>query len=897
MKRKNKILQIFGFIMMLILVWSLYSFMGVGSSNYVEEDYSVFVQEIKDGDINNATIGDSQITYHKYDDESKTYYTEKLDWDNLIDVMIEHEVYFTYKSEDTNPGLALLINMLPLIFWGGIIVLFLLPMIRGMGGQSGQGGVGGGIMSVGKSKAKMNIEKNTGITFKDVAGQDEAKESVEEIIDILHNPEKYKKIGAKIPKGALLVGPPGTGKTLLAKAVAGEAQVPFFYLSGSDFVEMFVGVGASRVRDLFAEAKRNAPCIVFIDEIDAIGKKRDSGRTGGGNDEREQTLNQLLVEMDGFDENEKPVILLAATNQPNTLDKALLRPGRFDRRIIVDVPDLKGRLETLIVHSKNVALDESVDLDAIALATSGCVGSDLANMINEAAIIAVRRNSSAVSQADLMEAIEVVIAGKEKKDRLMSDKEKHIVSYHEVGHAVAAALSSNSMPVHKITIVPRTAGSLGYTMQIPEEEKFLNSKEDIITEVRTLLAGRCAEEIFCNIATTGASNDIERATGIVKRSITKYGLSEKFGMVCLESSDGSYLGNGSMLDCSPETATLIDEEIRHIIKEEHDTIYGMLEQHKDMIEEIAAYLYEKENISGEEFMQIFRKYVKKDANSKDNFSSIYKSQTAMKRPEKKDDAKQDNKKNVPAQEKVEKLAEPKKKEEEKKPEPKLNLNNILPKKTEEKPEPIETEEEPPEMPEMSDIPEMPDDFGDDMPELDEGDIEEPEAPDFDDFDDENPKAAEKKEEPAEKKQAPEQKTSANPLKIDNLIKKPSLPPKEVEQKPQEEKNFEQRKPKKVESLGSNPQQGPNNNQKKKNNKPKNNKPQSSGGGDDMSKLLSGISNGTITKNKNNQNQQQNQNKPKKGLYSSAAPAENQKKEDTSSKKDKPNSDDISEDDY
>ncbi len=462
---------------------------------------------------------------------------------------------------------------------------------------------GGGVMGIGKSKAKAYVQKETGVTFKDVAGQDEAKESLQEVVDFLHNPAKYTQIGAKLPKGALLVGPPGTGKTLLAKAVAGEAHVPFFSLSGSDFVEMFVGVGASRVRDLFEEAKKNAPCIIFIDEIDAIGKSRDS-RYGGGNDEREQTLNQLLAEMDGFDTS-KGLLILAATNRPEVLDPALLRPGRFDRRVIVDRPDLKGRVDILKVHAKNVALDETVDLDAIALATSGAVGSDLANMINEAAILAVKNKRKAVSQKDLFEAVEVVLVGKEKKDRILSQEERRIVSYHEVGHALLSALQKDAEPVQKITIVPRTMGALGYVMQVPEEEKFLNTKSELEAMLVGLLAGRAAEEIVFGNVTTGAANDIEKATQIARAMITQYGMSEKFGLMGLASAQSQYLDGRTVLDCGDDTATEIDHEVMKLLHLSYEKAKTALEENREALDKIAAFLIERETITGKEFMKIF----------------------------------------------------------------------------------------------------------------------------------------------------------------------------------------------------------------------------------------------------------------------------------------------------
>ncbi|MBO4767768.1 MAG: ATP-dependent zinc metalloprotease FtsH [Lachnospiraceae bacterium] len=480
------------------------------------------------------------------------------------------------------------------------------------------GGIGG--LGAGKSTAKMYVEKETGVTFKDVAGQEEAKESVLELVDFLHDPAKYTRIGAKLPKGALLVGPPGTGKTLLAKAVAGEAKVPFFSLSGSDFVEMYVGVGASRVRDLFRQAQQMAPCIVFIDEIDAIGKSRDS-RYGGGNDEREQTLNQLLSEMDGFDTS-KGVVILAATNRPEILDKALLRPGRFDRRIIVDKPDLKGRLATLKVHAKNVLMHDSVNLEEIALATSGAVGSDLANIINEAAILAVKEGRTVVTQSDLMESVEVVFAGKEKKDRILGPEEKRIVAFHEVGHALVAALQKDAEPVQKITIVPRTMGALGYTMQLPEEEKYLSTKDEMLTNIRVLCGGRAAEAVTFPSVTTGASNDIERATALARQMITLYGMSETFGMVALETVESKYLEGRTALVCSDETATQIDAEVRRIIGGCYDDAVRMLSENSDILNEAAEFLISRETISGRQFMEIFRKYRPEEGKSAPEVSEI-----------------------------------------------------------------------------------------------------------------------------------------------------------------------------------------------------------------------------------------------------------------------------------
>ena len=510
----------------------------------------------------------------------------------------------SYEQQDSSGSNAILSVMVSYVLPFVLIYAMMYFVMRGIG-------KGGGMMgSVGKSNAKVYVEKKTGVTFADVAGQDEAKESLTEMVDFLHNPGKYIEIGARLPKGALLVGPPGTGKTLLAKAVAGEANVPFFSLSGSDFVEMFVGVGASRVRDLFKQAQSMAPCIIFIDEIDAIGKSRDS-RYGGGNDEREQTLNALLAEMDGFDSS-KGLVILAATNRPEVLDKALLRPGRFDRRVIVERPDLKGRVETLKVHAKNVKMDETVNFDEIALATSGAVGSDLANMINEAALAAVKAGREAVSQKDLLEAVEVVIAGKEKKDRILGEEEKKIVSYHEVGHAMAIAVQKNTEPVQKITIVPRTMGALGYTMQVPEEEKYLMSKEQMLSELVTLFGGRAAEEVVFNSVTTGASNDIERATQIARAMVTQYGMSERFGLMGLESVQNRYLDGRAVMNCSDATGALIDEEVKEMLKVAYDKAKKIIEDHREVMDEIAEFLIEKETITGKEFMEIYNKSLKKD---------------------------------------------------------------------------------------------------------------------------------------------------------------------------------------------------------------------------------------------------------------------------------------------
>ena len=537
------------------------------------------------------------ITQKAMQSSQTVYYTMLMeDLDTLTARLQKHDVQGTRISSDVLDTVVqfLITFVLPLVLlW--VLAGFL---FRRMGGS-------GGPMGVGKSNAKVYVQKETGVTFKDVAGEDEAKESLVEVVDFLHNPQKYSKIGAKLPKGALLVGPPGTGKTLLAKAVAGEAHVPFFSLTGSDFIELYVGVGASRVRDLFKEATKNAPCIVFIDEIDAIGRSRDS-KYGGGNEEREQTLNQLLSEMDGFDSS-KGILILGATNRPEILDKALLRPGRFDRRIIVDKPDLKGRVEILKVHAKDVKMDETVDLEAIALATSGAVGSDLANMINEAAINAVKEGREFVSQRDLFAAVEQVLVGKEKKDRIMSKEERKIVSYHEVGHALISALQKNSEPVQKITIVPRTMGALGYVMQVPEEEKYLNTEAELRDMLVGLVGGRAAEEVVFDTVTTGAANDIEKATAIARNMITRYGMSKRFGLVGLATVESQYLEGRTALNCSDETAAAIDEEVVAMIKESYDQALQMLRENRDLMDKLAAFLIERETITGKEFMEIFRK--------------------------------------------------------------------------------------------------------------------------------------------------------------------------------------------------------------------------------------------------------------------------------------------------
>lgn len=566
-----------------------------------ELSYDEFVKYVAEGQVESVTIHNAEIAVElkedsKYFVPKMQYYAVRLEGDyDLVERLVKNDVTIHRERQDSSAILeGILSFLIPFI----CLVLFMNFMMKKMGG-------GGGIMGVGKSNAKVYMQKETGITFKDVAGQDEAKESLIEIVDFLHNPGKYTHIGAKLPKGALLVGPPGTGKTLLAKAVAGEAHVPFYSLSGSDFVEMFVGVGASRVRDLFKQAQDSAPCIIFIDEVDAIGKSRDS-RFGGGNDEREQTLNQLLSEMDGFDSS-KGLLVLAATNRPEILDPALLRPGRFDRRIIVDKPDLKGRVNILKVHAKNVALDDTVDLDGIALATSGAVGSDLANMINEAAILAVKNGRKAVSQSDLFEAVEVVLVGKEKKDRILSKEERRIVSYHEVGHALVSALQKDAEPVQKITIVPRTMGALGYVMHVPEEEKYLNTKKEIEAMLVGYLGGRAAEELVFDTVTTGASNDIEQATRIARAMVTQYGMSEKFGLMGLATQESQYLSGRAVMNCGDATAAEVDTEVMRILKESYEEAKRLLSENREIMDEIAEFLIQKETITGKEFMEIFRR--------------------------------------------------------------------------------------------------------------------------------------------------------------------------------------------------------------------------------------------------------------------------------------------------
>ena len=566
-----------------------------------EITYDKFIEMVEKDQIKEVTLQSGVLTV--VPKIQKSYYqnvsykvNQMEDADALTKRLEGTDIVFHYEQPDAmGEFVSTMISvLLPTVVLFFMLMFFMRRMNKG----------GNGIMGVGKSRAKAYVQKETGVTFKDVAGQEEAKESLQEVVDFLHNPGKYTAIGAKLPKGALLVGPPGTGKTLLAKAVAGEANVPFFSLSGSEFVEMFVGVGASRVRDLFEEAKKNAPCIVFIDEIDAIGKSRDS-RYGGGNDEREQTLNQLLAEMDGFDTS-KGLLILAATNRPEVLDPALLRPGRFDRRIIVDRPDLKGRVEILKVHAKNVMLDETVNLEAIALATSGAVGSDLANMINEAAILAVKNGRRAVSQKDLQESVEVVLVGKEKKDRILSPQERKIVSYHEVGHALVNALQKDAEPVQKITIVPRTMGALGYVMQVPEEEKYLNTQKELEAMLVGYLGGRAAEEIVFDTVTTGAANDIEQATKVARAMITQYGMSQKFGLMGLASQENQYLSGRAVLNCGDDTATEIDHEVMQLLHYSYEEAKRLLNEHREALDKIAGYLISRETITGKEFMKIFR---------------------------------------------------------------------------------------------------------------------------------------------------------------------------------------------------------------------------------------------------------------------------------------------------
>lgn len=600
-KNRQSLLVLLVCVLVSLVCMALFSNM-LNNTTSREITYDKFISMVESDQVKEVELEGETITIVPKEQKSTygeiKYYTTIMEDATALTARLDKaDVEFYRKPADPASAIisAIISFLVPFLLLILVFSLFMRHMNK-------SGGMMGG---VGKSKAKAYIQKETGVTFMDVAGQDEAKESLQEVVDFLHNPGKYTSIGAKLPKGALLVGPPGTGKTLLAKAVAGEAKVPFFSLSGSDFVEMFVGVGASRVRDLFEDAKKNAPCIIFIDEIDAIGKSRDTGHYGGGNDEREQTLNQLLAEMDGFDTS-KGLLILAATNRPEVLDPALLRPGRFDRRVIVDRPDLRGRVNVLKVHSKDVAMDETVDLEAIALSTSGAVGSDLANMINEAAILAVKKGRKAVSQKDLQEAVEVVLVGKEKKDRVLSQEERKIVSYHEVGHALLSALQKDAEPVQKITIVPRTMGALGYVMQVPEEEKFLNTKKELEAMLVGALGGRAAEEIVFDTVTTGAANDIEQATKIARAMITQYGMSDKFGLMGLASSTSQYLDGRMVLNCGDQTATEIDHEVMALLKRSYDEAKALLSENREAMDKIADFLIQKETITGKEFMKIFR---------------------------------------------------------------------------------------------------------------------------------------------------------------------------------------------------------------------------------------------------------------------------------------------------
>ena len=586
----------------IIVLLNVFALPALSERSVKETDYTTFLKAVDRGKVYEATINSDYI-----------YYTMKVDGNDVycktVSVEDQDLVSHLYDAgvsiEGTAPQRQSLLLSLILGYVLPIAIFILLGrwLSKKMMSSMGNGGPGG-MMSFGKSNAKVYVKSSTGIKFSDVAGEDEAKELLTEIVDFLHNPEKYREIGASMPKGALLVGPPGTGKTLLAKAVAGEAEVPFFSISGSEFVEMFVGMGAAKVRDLFKQANEKAPCIVFIDEIDTIGKKRDGSGMGGGNDEREQTLNQLLTEMDGFD-GSKGVVILAATNRPDSLDPALLRPGRFDRRVIVDRPDLKGRIEILKVHARNVHLDETVDFENIALATSGAVGSDLANMINEAAILAVKSGRSAVSQKDLLEAVEVVLVGKEKKDRILSAQERRIVSYHEVGHALVSALQKDAEPVQKITIVPRTMGALGYVMQVPEEEKYLNTKKELEAMLVGYLGGRAAEELVFDTVTTGAANDIEQATKVARAMITQYGMSDKFGLMGLATQESQYLSGRAVLNCGDDTATEVDHEVMILLHNSYEEAKRLIGSHREALDKIAAYLIRRETITGKEFMKIF----------------------------------------------------------------------------------------------------------------------------------------------------------------------------------------------------------------------------------------------------------------------------------------------------
>ena len=601
-RNKKNHQSILAFLICLLVTLVCFSlFTNMLQDNSSEITYDKFIDMVNNDEVKSVTLQSDNLTIvpkkqvNPYQEIS--YYTNLTEDETALTKRLEG-TGIIFKSEPPDAFGEFMAMMLSVLLPSVLLFVLLMFFMRRM--NKG----GGGMMGVGKSRAKAYVQKETGITFKDVAGQDEAKESLQEVVEFLHNPGKYVEIGAKLPKGALLVGPPGTGKTLLAKAVAGEAHVPFFSLSGSEFVEMFVGVGASRVRDLFEEAKKNAPCIVFIDEIDAIGKSRDS-HYGGGNDEREQTLNQLLAEMDGFDTS-KGLLILAATNRPEVLDPALLRPGRFDRRVIVDRPDLKGRIDILKVHAKNVRLDDTVDFEAIALATSGAVGSDLANMVNEAAILAVKNGRHAISQKDLLESVEVVLVGKEKKDRILSAQERRIVSYHEVGHALVSALQKDSEPVQKITIVPRTMGALGYVMQVPEEEKYLNTQKELEAMLVGYLGGRAAEEIVFDSVTTGASNDIEQATKVARAMITQYGMSKKFGLMGLATQENQYLNGRAVLNCGDNTATEVDHEVMELLRVSYEEAKRLISSHRKALDKIAAYLIRKETITGKEFMIIFR---------------------------------------------------------------------------------------------------------------------------------------------------------------------------------------------------------------------------------------------------------------------------------------------------
>ena len=611
---KNTVIPIVIAIVAAFLFMSLSSYM-TSALTTKEITYNQFIALLEQDKVDTVVFDKGKIVLTLKGSENSfiqyKYWTTDLE-DRDISLIQELKTKYTdvnFKAQFDSGSQEIIFYVIQLVIMFAVFYfIFGMMMKRSAGGKNG-------IFGVGKSNAKVYIQKETGVTFKDVAGQDEAKESVVELVDFLHNPGKYAEIGAKLPKGALLVGPPGTGKTLLAKAVAGEAKVPFFSLSGSDFVELYVGVGASRVRDLFKQAEENAPCIIFIDEIDSIGKSRDS-KYGGGNDEREQTLNALLAEMDGFDSS-KGILILAATNRPEVLDPALLRPGRFDRRVIVDTPDLQGRLETLKVHSKDVKMDETVNLEEIALATSGAVGSDLANMLNDAAVKAVKAGRKAISQADLFEAVEVVIAGKEKKNKILGAEEKKIVAYHEVGHALVTAIEKDAEPVQKITIVPRTMGSLGYVMTVPEEEKYLMSQSELEARLVMLLAGRAAEEIVFDSVTTGASNDMEKATKIAKSMIAMYGMSEKFGLMSLEQVENQYLGRSTSLNCSEKTASQIEEEIKILLKEKYEEAKRILTENRDKLDKIAEYLYEKETITGKQFMEIYHQCQAQEAGQQD----------------------------------------------------------------------------------------------------------------------------------------------------------------------------------------------------------------------------------------------------------------------------------------